>query len=220
MLPLTLLKAAENAHILIELKNGDTYNGTLVSCNMFMNINLKDVVCTSRDGDRFWKLNECYVRGNSIKYLRIPDEIISIVPETTHYAPSGAFFQNMGSNVEHANASLISSLPFHHSSFLPPTHQTPPTPSLTFSITLSFSFPRRRGTRQRRWKGRGVSGPGRGVPGPGTWGQGDWRTRRGGRWERQGGGSGPGPGGRPRGRRRQGKRKGRGGSGFILKIAI
>ena len=89
MLPLTLLKTAENSHILIELKNGDTYNGTLVSCNTFMNINLKDVVCTSRDGDRFWKLNECYVRGNSIKYLRIPDEIISLVPETTSYAPAG-----------------------------------------------------------------------------------------------------------------------------------
>ena len=87
MLPLTLLKAAENSHILIELKNGDTYNGTLVSCNLFMNINLRDVVCTSRDGDRFWKLNECYVRGNSIKYLRIPDEILQQVPETTtHYS--------------------------------------------------------------------------------------------------------------------------------------
>jgi hypothetical protein len=28
-----------------------------------------------QDGDRFWKLPECYVRGNSIKYFRIPDEV-------------------------------------------------------------------------------------------------------------------------------------------------
>jgi small nuclear ribonucleoprotein (snRNP)-like protein len=34
----------------VELKNGDTYNGRLVSCNMFMNIYLKDVICTSRVG--------------------------------------------------------------------------------------------------------------------------------------------------------------------------
>ena len=34
-----------------------------------MNINLRDVICTSRDGDRFWKLPECYIRGNTIKYI-------------------------------------------------------------------------------------------------------------------------------------------------------
>lgn len=81
MLPLTLLKTAENHPMLIELKNGDTYNGKLVSCNTFMNICLKDVICTSRDGDRFWKIPECYIRGNSIKYLRIPDEIIDMVAD-------------------------------------------------------------------------------------------------------------------------------------------
>ena len=89
MLPLTLLKAAEGSHVLIELKNGDTYNGTLLSCNTFMNINLQDVVCTSRDGDRFWKLNECYVKGACIKYLRIPDEIITQVPESTYPSTFG-----------------------------------------------------------------------------------------------------------------------------------
>eukprot|EP01040_Poterioochromonas_malhamensis_P000809 gene809-862_t len=81
MLPLSLLKAAENHPMLIELKNGDTYNGRLVSCNVYMNICLKDVICTSKDGDRFWKMPECYIRGNSIKYLRIPDEVIDLVVE-------------------------------------------------------------------------------------------------------------------------------------------
>ena len=41
-----------------------------------MNINLRDVVCTSKDGDKFWKLNECYIRGSSIKYLRLPEEAV------------------------------------------------------------------------------------------------------------------------------------------------
>jgi U6 snRNA-associated Sm-like protein LSm4 len=81
MLPLSLLKAAIGHPMLIELKNGDTYNGRLASCNVFMNICLKDVICTSKDGDRFWKMPECYIRGNSIKYLRIPDEIIDTVAE-------------------------------------------------------------------------------------------------------------------------------------------
>ena len=91
---------------LIELKSGETYNGHLVNCDNFMNIMLREVICTSRvraaaarecaprplnslttamgshcfysvvqDGDRFWRIPECYVRGNTIKYLRIPDEV-------------------------------------------------------------------------------------------------------------------------------------------------
>lgn len=84
---------------LVELKNGETYNGHLVSCDNWMNICLREVICTSKvcrtgtwmalspsglndssrpraqDGDRFWRIPECYVRGNTIKYLRIPDEV-------------------------------------------------------------------------------------------------------------------------------------------------
>lgn len=66
---------------LVELKNGETYNGHLVSCDNWMNINLREVICTSRDGDRFWKIPECYVRGSNIKYLRIPDEVIDMVKD-------------------------------------------------------------------------------------------------------------------------------------------
>ena len=81
MLPLTLLKAAEDQDILIELKNGDTYNGKLVSCNMFMNITLRDVMRTSVGGDKFWEMPEVFIRGNSIKYLQIPPEIITTLAE-------------------------------------------------------------------------------------------------------------------------------------------
>ena len=81
------MKTAEGNPILVELKNGDTYNGILVSCNMFMNITMTEVVCTSRNGDRFWKMPECYVRGNTIKYLRIPDEIIDQVSVDENQTP-------------------------------------------------------------------------------------------------------------------------------------
>ncbi|KAM7352932.1 U6 snRNA-associated Sm-like protein LSm4 isoform 2-T2 [Cochliomyia hominivorax] len=67
--------------MLVELKNGETYNGHLVSCDSWMNINLRDVICTSKDGDRFWRMPECYIRGSTIKYLRIPDEVIDMVRE-------------------------------------------------------------------------------------------------------------------------------------------
>ncbi|RXG72796.1 U6 snRNA-associated Sm-like protein LSm4 [Armadillidium vulgare] len=81
MLPLSLMKTAQNHPMLVELKNGETYNGHLVSCDNWMNINLKDVICTSRDGDKFWRMPECYVRGSTIKYLRLPDEVIDLVKE-------------------------------------------------------------------------------------------------------------------------------------------
>ena len=43
MLPLSLLRTAQNHPMLVELKNGETYNGHLVSCDNWMNINLREV---------------------------------------------------------------------------------------------------------------------------------------------------------------------------------
>ncbi|KAI9824411.1 MAG: RNA processing protein [Thelocarpon impressellum] len=79
MLPLGLLNAAQGHPMLVELKNGETLNGHLVACDTWMNLTLKEVVQTSPDGDKFFRLAEVYVRGNNIKYLRVPDEIVDVV---------------------------------------------------------------------------------------------------------------------------------------------
>eukprot|EP00919_Chromeraceae_sp_WS-2016_P063015 GHVR01149148.1.p1 GENE.GHVR01149148.1~~GHVR01149148.1.p1 ORF type:complete len:131 (+),score=31.47 GHVR01149148.1:75-467(+) len=81
VLPLTLLRTSHSHPMMVELKNGETYSGVLAASDGFMNLHMRDVVCTSRDGDRFWKLGECCVRGNNIKYLRLPDEIIDMAVE-------------------------------------------------------------------------------------------------------------------------------------------
>ncbi|RKP23490.1 hypothetical protein SYNPS1DRAFT_18527, partial [Syncephalis pseudoplumigaleata] len=80
-LPLSLLVTSKGHPMLVELKNGETYNGHLVNCDNFMNLTLKGVIQTSPDGDRFWRLKECYIRGSTIKYLRIPDVAIDIAKE-------------------------------------------------------------------------------------------------------------------------------------------
>jgi len=67
--------------MLVELKNGETLNGHLVTCDTWMNLTLKEVVQTSPDGDKFYRLSEVYVKGNNIKYLRVPDEIIDLVKD-------------------------------------------------------------------------------------------------------------------------------------------
>jgi U6 snRNA-associated Sm-like protein LSm4 len=79
MLPLSLLNAAQANPILVELKNGETYNGHLMNCDSWMNIVLKEVIKTSPAGSEFWRIPEIYIRGNTIKYLRIPDEIVDRV---------------------------------------------------------------------------------------------------------------------------------------------
>ncbi|EME86037.1 uncharacterized protein MYCFIDRAFT_130274, partial [Pseudocercospora fijiensis CIRAD86] len=80
-LPLGLLHAAQGHPMLVELKTGETLNGHLVSCDTYMNLTLKEVVQTSPEGDKFFRLAECYVRGNNIKYLRVPDEVVDAVKE-------------------------------------------------------------------------------------------------------------------------------------------
>ncbi|KAL9122775.1 MAG: hypothetical protein Q9187_000673 [Circinaria calcarea] len=88
MLPLGLLNAAQGHPMLVELKNGETLNGHLINCDTWMNLTLKEVVQTSPDGDKFFRLPEVYVRGNNIKYLRVPDEIIDLVKDQQQSQPS------------------------------------------------------------------------------------------------------------------------------------
>ncbi|KAH7832958.1 hypothetical protein Vadar_001761 [Vaccinium darrowii] len=76
MLSISLLKTAQGHLMLVELRNGETYNGRLVKCDTWMNIHVHEVICTSKDGDLFWQMPEYYIRGNTIKYLRVLDEVI------------------------------------------------------------------------------------------------------------------------------------------------
>ena len=52
--------------MLVELKNGETLNGHLVNCDTWMNLTLKEVVQTSPEGDKFFRVAEVYVRGNNV----------------------------------------------------------------------------------------------------------------------------------------------------------
>ncbi|KAI2629892.1 like-Sm domain-containing protein [Hypoxylon sp. NC1633] len=89
MLPLGLLNAAQGHPMLVELKNGETLNGHLIQCDTWMNLTLKEVIQTSADADKFVRLPEVYVKGNNIKYLRVPDEIIDLVKEQQHGQQGG-----------------------------------------------------------------------------------------------------------------------------------
>ena len=108
MLPLSLLKTSQGHPMLVELKNGETYNGHLVSCDTWMNVHLREVICTSKDGDRFWRMANCYVRGNTIKYILGPveldgssiDDATSGLEQTTNRWAVNLDFDDEGDEVE------------------------------------------------------------------------------------------------------------------------
>lgn len=76
VLPLTVLKLSAKQPILVETKSGETFNGTLIKCDAWMNIHLDKVIVTSAAGDAFYELPECYVKGAWIKYVRMGDEVL------------------------------------------------------------------------------------------------------------------------------------------------
>lgn len=90
--------------MLVELKNGETLNGHLVTCDNFMNLILREVVQTSPEGDRFFRLPEVYIRGNNVcdesphfaipytdshpdQIPTSPEEIVDIVKEQQQNQP-------------------------------------------------------------------------------------------------------------------------------------
>ena len=80
-LPLQLLRAGMRQPMMIELKNGETYNGHLTGCDDRMNVHLEGVTCTSSDGERFWKMDECVIRGSTLKNIRLPEVVATLCEE-------------------------------------------------------------------------------------------------------------------------------------------
>ncbi|QBM89188.1 U6 snRNA-associated Sm-like protein LSm4 [Metschnikowia aff. pulcherrima] len=76
-----MLTSIKNQEILVELKNGETVYGKLNNCDSWMNLTLTDVVHTFNNGEKFQKINEIYVRGAHIKFLRLPDLVMDQAKE-------------------------------------------------------------------------------------------------------------------------------------------
>eukprot|EP01063_Lacrimia_lanifica_P014724 TRINITY_DN21287_c0_g1_i1.p4 TRINITY_DN21287_c0_g1~~TRINITY_DN21287_c0_g1_i1.p4 ORF type:complete len:132 (+),score=50.69 TRINITY_DN21287_c0_g1_i1:105-500(+) len=89
-LPMHLVKVALGHPLCVELKNGEVYNGHLKQCDDWMNLHLVGVVCTASDGERFWKMEECFVRGNTIKCLRVPPVLLPAAEEAAEKAKQAA----------------------------------------------------------------------------------------------------------------------------------
>lgn len=61
---------------LVETKNGESYDGILNGIDTYMNIRLKDVIVTAASGTSFSKHPEAFIRGNNVKSMQLPEDII------------------------------------------------------------------------------------------------------------------------------------------------
>jgi len=80
ILPLKLLQLGSQSKVMIETKNGASYDGTLDATDTFMNIKLSDVIITTTDG-QFSKTPFAFIRGTSVKNIVLQDELLAKAQE-------------------------------------------------------------------------------------------------------------------------------------------
>ncbi|GMM34558.1 mRNA splicing protein [Saccharomycopsis crataegensis] len=71
-IPVKLLSEAQGHVISVELNCGDIYRGKLIESEDNMNIQLKDITVTARDG-KSNHLDQVFIRGSNIRLLQVPD---------------------------------------------------------------------------------------------------------------------------------------------------
>ncbi|KAI8095007.1 uncharacterized protein B0P05DRAFT_524275 [Gilbertella persicaria] len=70
--PIKLLHEAQGHIISLELKTGQLYRGKLLEAEDNMNIQLRDITVTARDG-RVSQLDQVYIRGSHVRFFIVPD---------------------------------------------------------------------------------------------------------------------------------------------------
>ena len=78
MLPSHVLENSCGHLVSIECKNGDFYNGVLEKCDHFMNCKVKEsiIIKTNTNPPQQLKAEVVYVKGNSIKCIRLSKEAL------------------------------------------------------------------------------------------------------------------------------------------------
>ncbi|KAJ1732210.1 small nuclear ribonucleoprotein Sm D3 [Coemansia sp. Benny D160-2] len=70
--PVKLLHESQGHIITLELKTGQLYRGHLAETEDNMNVQLRDITVTGRDG-RTSHLKRVYVRGSNVRFFVVPD---------------------------------------------------------------------------------------------------------------------------------------------------
>ncbi|VTT71112.1 unnamed protein product [Fusarium fujikuroi] len=71
-IPIKLLNEAQGHIVTLEITSGQTYRGKLLDAEDNMNVQLKDITVTARDG-RVSHLDQVYIRGSHVRFFIVPD---------------------------------------------------------------------------------------------------------------------------------------------------
>ncbi|KAI8910990.1 hypothetical protein EDD86DRAFT_204145 [Gorgonomyces haynaldii] len=70
--PIKLLHESQGHIVTVELKTGGIYRGKLLEVEDNMNVQLKNITFTSRDG-KVSQLDQVYCRGSQVRFFVVPD---------------------------------------------------------------------------------------------------------------------------------------------------
>ncbi|KAJ5057615.1 hypothetical protein J3E74DRAFT_409103 [Bipolaris maydis] len=98
-IPIKLLNEAAGHIVTLEITSGEVYRGKLIEAEDNMNVQLKDITVTARDG-RVSHLEQVYIRGSHVRYFIVPDmlrnapmfrsrELTGSAPEPTSNTTAG-----------------------------------------------------------------------------------------------------------------------------------
>ena len=76
MLPLEILKGTKNKKIMVQIKNGDYINGILENVDFFMNLKIKDIIYNNKEGTKFFKAKEIFIRGSNISAINFEENLL------------------------------------------------------------------------------------------------------------------------------------------------
>ena len=68
------LMKLSNELVAIDMKDGSSVTGTVIGADTLMNISLKEARIQQKNGEPF-ELNQLTVRGNTIRYIQLPDSL-------------------------------------------------------------------------------------------------------------------------------------------------
>lgn len=93
-MPIKLLHECEGHIISIETVAGEIFRGQLKNAEDTMNVHMEQVQYVSRKGQKR-RLNNVYIRGSKIVFIRVPD-MLSNAPMFTRFDPRNKDVQGLG----------------------------------------------------------------------------------------------------------------------------
>ncbi|KAK6903207.1 uncharacterized protein I303_103424 [Kwoniella dejecticola CBS 10117] len=105
--PVKLLHESLGHIVTVELKTGEMYRGKLMEAEDSLNISLREITVTARDG-RVSQLEQVYIRGSMIRFVIVPD-LLANAPMFKRVGPNAMRGRGIGAargraTIQRANA--------------------------------------------------------------------------------------------------------------------